>query len=64
MFLDFNQVKMPIDLGIKVPENDPVRLLNFICEQLDYSSLRKQYGRKWRKYHPETLFKILLYGDI
>jgi len=27
MFLDFNQVKMPIDLGIKVPENDPVRLL-------------------------------------
>lgn len=62
MFLDFNQVKMPIDLGIKVPENDPVRLLNFICEQLDYSSLRKQYGRKWRKYHPETLFKILLYG--
>ena len=27
MFLDFNQVKMPIDLAIKVPENDPVRLL-------------------------------------
>lgn len=23
MFLDFNQLKMPIDLGIKVPENDP-----------------------------------------
>ncbi len=56
MFLDFNQIKMPIDLGIKVPKNDPVRLLNFICEQLGYSSLRKQYGRKWRKYHPETLF--------
>ena len=23
MFLDFNQLKMPIDLEIKVPENDP-----------------------------------------
>lgn len=33
MVLDFTQVKMPFDLGIKVPENDPVRILSLICDR-------------------------------
>ncbi len=64
MFSNFSQVKMPLDLGIKVPKNDPVRLLSLICEKLDYSLLHKQYGRKWRKFNPQTLFKVLLYGYL
>lgn len=64
MFLDFTQVKMPFDLGIKVPEDDPVRILSLICDQLDYSLLHKQYDRTWRKFDPKTLFKILLYGYL
>ena len=64
MVLDFTQVKMPFDLGIKVPEDDPVRILSLICDQLNYSLLCKQYNRAWRKFDPKTLFKILLYGYV
>ena len=64
MFFNFAQVKMPLELGIKIPENDPVRLLSQICEELDYTQLYTQYQRRWRKYNPVILFKILLYGYL
>ena len=64
MFLDFTQVKMPFDLGIKILEDDPVRILSLICDNLNYSLLHKQYDRAWRKFDPKTLFKILLYGYL
>jgi transposase len=59
---DFNQVVLPLNLGIKIPEDDPVRLLNDICNELDYTKLYKSYCRAWRKYDPVTLFKIIVYG--
>ena len=64
MFFNFAQVKMPLELGIKIPENDPVRLLSQICEELDYTQLYTQYQRRWRKYNAVILFKILLYGYL
>lgn len=64
MFFNFAQVKMPLELGIKIPENDPVRLLSQICEELDYTQLCTQYQRRWRKYNPVILFKVLLYGYL
>ena len=57
-----NQVVLPLNLGIKVSDNDPVGKLNEICEQLDFSELYAQYDRSWRKYDPKMLFKILVYG--
>ena len=59
---NFNQVVLPLNLGIKIPKDDPVRKLNEICENLDYTELNKEYGRRWRKFTPSTLFKILVYG--
>ena len=50
-----NQVLLPMDLGIKIAENDPVRKMVEICEELDYSSLYDQYLRTWRKFNPETI---------
>lgn len=57
-----NQVLLPIDLGIKIAENDPVRKLVEICEELDYTKLYEQYIRSWRKYDPETIFMLLVCG--
>lgn len=57
-----NQVLLPMDLEIKIAENDPVRKLVEICEELDYSKLYDQYVRTWRKYDPVTIFMLLVYG--
>ena len=59
---NINQLKLPIDLTLTIPETDPVFKLVEICESLDYSSLVKEYVRIWRKYHPATLFEIIVLG--
>ena len=55
-----NQVILPLNLGIKIPTDDPVVKLNEICDELDYSDLYAQYERSWRKFDPKMLFKILV----
>jgi len=57
-----SQLVLPIDLGIKIAEDDPVRKLVEICEELDYTELYRKYVRKWRKVSPETLFEIVVFG--
>ena len=59
-----NQVVLPLNLAYKIPEDDPVRLLNEICEELNYKKLSDLYVRHWRKHSPKTLFKILAYAYI
>ena len=59
---DENQVMLPMNLEIKIPKNDPVKVLVEICDKLDYSELLKSYIRSWRKINPITLFMILLIG--
>ncbi|MBQ7298241.1 MAG: transposase, partial [Clostridia bacterium] len=51
-----------MELGIKIAENDPVRKLIEICEELDYTELYKRYVRRWRKVSPETLFELVVFG--
>ena len=46
---DRNQVVMPINLEIKIPEDDPARLVDEICEELDYTKVYAAYSRTWRK---------------
>ncbi len=62
MFSSNGQVVLPLNLGISLPKNDPVFLLNSILEKLDYSALYKSYCRSWHKFDPKILFKILVYG--
>ena len=57
-----NQVVLPFEIEKNIPENDPVFKLVDICETLDYTNLRKEYIRSWRKTDPETMFMLLVYG--
>ena len=56
-----NQVVLPLNLGYKIPDNDPVIHLSELCDELDYTKICKKYLRKWRKHSPKTLFKIIVY---
>lgn len=57
-----NQVVLPMNLGIKIEENDPVRKLAEICDELDYTKLYSAYRRCWRKTDPVALFEILVFA--
>ncbi|WP_172556370.1 transposase [Clostridium putrefaciens] len=54
----------PIETGILIPEDDSVRLLSQIMEELDYTILMKAYFQKGRNQEvlPKNLFKILVYA--
>lgn len=58
------QLMLPIDLEVLIPEDDSVRLLSLMTEELDYSKLYKAYSQKGRNpvVTPKILFKILLYS--
>lgn len=58
------QLILPIETGILIPEDDSVRLLSQIMEELDYTILMKAYSQKGRNPEvlPKNLFKILLYA--
>jgi transposase len=44
-----NQVVLPMNLGISIPEEDFVFKVAEICESLDYTELWETYVRVWRK---------------
>lgn len=62
MFANRNQVVLPINLEIKIPENDSVFKLVEICDKLDYTKLEREYLRTWRKVDPATMFILLVYA--
>ena len=43
------QVVLPLEIGIKIAEDEPVRKMVEICEELDYADLYSAYLRHWRK---------------
>ncbi len=57
-----NQVVLPLDLGICIPEGDFVFKVAEICESLDYTKLFNTYLRSWRKVSPITMFEILVFA--
>ena len=57
------QLWIPLDCSIRIPENDPVRLLNAVAERMDYRQIEAAYSRYGRiEYSPKILTKILVYG--
>ena len=54
------QVVLPLELGIKISEKDPVRKVVEICGDPDYRKLYAAYLRKWRKIDPAKLFEIVV----
>ena len=59
---DRNQVVLPINLGIMIEKDDPVRKLVEICDGLDYTNLYAGFLRHWRKVNPRTLFEIIAFA--
>lgn len=62
MFASRNQVVLPFNFEIKIPENDPVKKLVEIMDELDYTELYKSYLRSWGKIDPAILFEIIVYA--
>lgn len=58
------QLKLPLELEGLVPEDDSVRLLSQILEELDYTKLYQGYSTKGRNpaIDPKIMFKILVYA--
>lgn len=60
-----NQLCLPMDLFITIPQDDPVLLLNAFVEGLDLTELYRAYSRFGRiEYSPKILLKIMLLGYI
>jgi len=58
------QLVFPVETGILIAEDDSVRLLSQIMEELNYKELYKAYSTKGRNpdVEPKDLFKILIYA--
>lgn len=63
-FREVYQLKLPLELDGLIPEDDSVRLLGQILEELDYTKLYQAYSAKGRNpaVDPKTMFKILVYA--
>ncbi|SUP43766.1 Transposase DDE domain [Veillonella criceti] len=60
----FRQVVLSLDYGVRIGPNEPVRLLDAVLEELDYTKLQHLYSSKGRKslVPPSILFKIYVYA--
>lgn len=56
----FRQVVLPLDYGFQIGPKEPVRLLDAVLEELDYTRLQQLYSSKGRKslVPPQLLFKV------
>lgn len=61
----YYQIKLPLDLEILIPADDPVRLLSTFVEGMELSDLYKTYGKiKKNQASPRQLFKIIIYASM
>lgn len=58
----YDQLKLPFDIGVIIPEDDSVRLLSQFVEGLDLSGLYATYQRVPVNPSPRCLLKIVLYS--
>ncbi len=60
---DFYQLKLPLNIECMIPDDDSVRLLGQIIEEMDLSELYKTYSRiRKNQATPRQMFKIMLYA--
>ena len=61
----YYQIKLPLDLEILIPADDPVRLLSAFVEGMELRDLYKTYGKiKKNQVSPKQLFKIIIYASM
>ena len=58
------QLTLPMNMEIQIPEDDPVRLASAQLEELDYRKLYRAYSSQGRKSaaEPRIIFEVLVYG--
>ena len=58
------QLILPLNMEVLIPEDDSVRLLSHITEELDYKNLNMAYSSKGRNpvVTPKALFRVLVYA--
>lgn len=65
-FLDYNPneiILFPERLDKDIAENDPVRIVSMVVDNLKLDNFRKLYNYRGRSpYHPKMMLKIILYG--
>jgi len=60
-----NQLVLPMDTEILIPSDEPVRLLNAVMEEMDYTKLMAAYSERGRiGYPPRILFKVIVYANM
>ena len=61
----YYQIKLPLDLEILIPADDPVRLLSAFVEGMELRFLYKIYGEiKKNQTTLRQLFKIIVYASM
>lgn len=61
----YYQIKLPLDVEILIPADDPVRLLSTFVEGMELSDLYQTYGRiKKNQATPRQLLKIMVYASM
>ena len=61
----YYQIKLPLDVEILIPADDPVRLLSAFVEGMELSDLYQTYGKiKKNQATPRQLFKIMIYASM
>jgi Transposase and inactivated derivatives len=61
----YHQIKLPFDIEISVPSDDPVRLLSAFVEGMDLSDLYATYDRiRNNQASPRQMLKIMIYAAM
>ena len=61
----YYQIKLPLDVEILIPADDPVRLLSTFVEGMELSDLYRTYGKiKKDQATPRQLLKIMIYASM
>ncbi|MCK9435888.1 MAG: transposase [Synergistaceae bacterium] len=56
---------LPLSLGEMIPQNDPVRVVHRIIEQIDLKSLYRKYSHLGsHAYHPRLMLKLIIYAYL
>ena len=59
------QFKLPFEMEVLIPDDDPVRLLNAFVEELELSDLYQSYGEiRSSQVTPRQMFKIVIYAAM
>ena len=61
----YHQLKLPLDIEISIPSDDPVRLLSAFVEGMNLSDLYSTYDRiRKNQASPRQMLKIVIYAAM